>query len=281
MQILYAAAALGGAGIVFGLLLAVAARVFAVKTDPRIEEVKEALPGANCGACGYAGCSGFAEAVVKGTAPIDGCIPGGSDTINAVACVLGQEPCGSISKVAVVFCIGDRDSAVDSFEYDGVQDCSLAQNYGGGFKACSYGCLGLGSCVKACPFDAIKMQKNGLPLVDEERCGGCGLCSKACPRDIIKILPKSKEGHLVLCNSHDRGKNVTRACKVGCTACTACVKACPQEAIAMENNLAVIDLDKCNDCRECTFKCRPGTIHARSSNFEEITGKKTAVSAGA
>ena len=139
----------------------------------------------------------------------------------------------------------------------------MAGKYGGGFKACADGCLGLGSCVRACPFDALIMGPNGLPVVDEERCTGCGLCAKACPRGVIKMLPQGNEGHLVLCNSHARGKAVKEACEVGCMACKACVKACPKEAITMEDNLAVIDLTKCDDCGECVLKCRPGTIHPR------------------
>lgn len=264
MQIVYAAATLGGLGLVFGVLLALAARFFAVQTDPRVDAVREVLPGANCGACGYAGCTNFAEGVVAGEAPLDGCIPGGNDVITDMGAILGREVTHSIPLVATVFCIGDDAKAHSAFVYDGIRDCSIAQKYGGGFKECTYGCLGLGSCVIACPFEAIAMSPAGLPVVDQEKCGGCGLCAKACPRDIIKILPKGDKGHLVLCNSHDRGKTVTRACTVGCMACNACVKACPETAITMENNLAVIDLEKCTDCGECVLKCRPGTIHPRS-----------------
>lgn len=264
-QLLYAAAALGGVGIVFGALLALAARFFAVKTDPRVDAVREVLPGVNCGACGYPGCTGFAEAVVEGSAPMDGCIPGGTDTIYEIAAVLGQEAVESKPLVAAVFCIGDSRKAKDLFVYDGIQDCAVAMKYANGFKACSYGCLGLGSCVGACPFEAITMASNGLPVVNQEKCMGCGLCSRTCPRQIIKILPKGDAGHLVLCTSQDRGKSVSQACEVGCIACKACVKACPQEAIAMQGNLAVIDLAKCTDCGECVLKCKPVTIYPRSN----------------
>jgi len=263
VQVLYAVAALGGIGILFGVLLALVARFFAVQSDPRVEAVREVLPGANCGACGYAGCTNFAEAVVGGEAKIDGCIPGGSETAKEIAALLGQEAIETVPLVATVFCIGDNRMAKDLFVYDGIQDCAVAMKYANGFKACTYGCLGLGNCVRACPFEAITIGPGGLPVVDKEKCNGCGLCAKACPRNIIQILPKGTAGHLVLCASHDRGKSVTLACEVGCMACKACVKACPQEAITMQDNLAVIDLEKCDDCGECVAACKPGTIHPR------------------
>ena len=265
MLIIYAIAALGLIGLIFGLFLATAARVFAVKTEPLVEAVKEVLPGVNCGACGYAGCVNFAEAVAHGEAPSNGCIPGGDDTAKDVATVMGQEVTESISLVATLFCIGDYARAEDRYIYEGIEDCAVAGQFNGGFKSCSYGCLGLGNCVRACPFDAIRMGSHGLPVVNEDKCSGCGLCAKECPRDLIKILPQSAEGHLVLCSSHDRGKSVSRACEVGCIACKACVKVCPQEAIEMEDNLAVIDLEKCDDCGKCVEKCPTGTIHQRAS----------------
>lgn len=265
MLIIYAIAALGLIGLIFGLFLATAARVFAVESDPRVEAVKEVLPGVNCGACGYAGCVNFAEAVAHGEAPANGCIPGGEDTIKDIAAVLGQEVSESIKLVATLFCIGDNAKAEDRFIYEGVEDCSVAGVFYGGFKTCGYGCLGLGNCVRACPFEAIGMGSHGLPVVDNSKCHGCGLCVKACPRDLIKILPLSEQGHLVLCSSNDRGKSVSNACEVGCIACKACIKACAQDAITMEDNLAVIDLEKCNDCGECVLKCKPGTIHRRSA----------------
>ena len=283
MQILYAVAALGGVALVFGALLGVVARFFTVDSDSRVEAVREALPGANCGACGYAGCNNFAEAVVEGKAPTNGCIPGGSGAAAAIAAALGQEAAATVPMVATVFCLGDKNKARDLFVYDGIKDCAVAEKYGGGFKACADGCLGLGSCVRACPFDAIAMGRNGLPVVDEKQCTGCGLCARACPRGIIKMLPQGDQGHLVLCNSHARGKAVTQACEVGCMACRACVKACPREAIAMENNLAVIDLAKCDDCGKCVLKCRPGTIHPRREKgaAKNATAAKAAASASA
>jgi len=261
--IVYAIAALGLIGLIFGLLLAMAARFFAVQTDPLIESIKEALPGANCGACGYAGCSNFAEAVAAGEVKANACIPGGNETAQTIAGLLGQEAGDASQPLATVFCIGDCYKASDRYIYDGVQDCTVASDFVGGFKSCASGCLGLGNCVRVCMFSAIRLGEHGLPVVDHDQCTGCGLCLTACPRRIIQILPKGKEGHLVLCSSHERGKSVSAACEVGCIACKACVKACPQEAIEMVDNLAVINLEKCDDCGECVLKCKPGTIHRR------------------
>lgn len=279
MLIIYAITALGLIGLFFGLFLAIAARVFAVETDPRVEAVKEILPGANCGACGYAGCSKFAEAVINGEVDPGGCIPGGEEVVNEIASVLGIEVSSTAPPVATVFCIGDIYRAADRFIYDGVEDCTVADQMYGGFKACTYGCLGLGNCARACPFDAIRMGTHGLPVVDIEKCTGCGLCVKECPRNLIQMLPPGNEGHLALCSSQDRGKAVSKVCEVGCIACKACVKACPQEAIEMDGKLAVIDLGKCNDCGDCVEKCPPGTIHPRSALPSEKEAKASAASA--
>lgn len=284
MQIFYAIIALGLIGLLFGVLLSLAARVFAVKVDPRVDQVKDVLPGANCGACGYAGCVQFAEAVVRGEADPGGCIPGAGDTSKALADVLGLVVGEAEALVATVFCIGDNTKAADLFIYDGVEDCAVAGRFNGGFKACGYGCLGLGNCARVCPFDAIDIGPHGLPVVDQEACTGCGLCVKACPRDLIETLPRrSNQGHLVLCSSHDRGKSVSKTCSVGCIACKACVKACPQEAIDMEDKLAVIDLDKCDDCGACVPVCPPVTIYPRTAipaNLDELEKKPAAVAAG-
>jgi len=260
MVMLYAALTLGGIGVIFGILLSVAAKVFAVEVDERVEAINECLPGANCGACGYAGCSNFAEAVCKGEAEAGDCIPGGKETSQEIAKILGQDCAEQVPLVAVVYCIGDRNNARDSFVYHGSPSCKHAAQMAGGFKACAYGCLGMGDCVDACPFDAMEMGDHGLPEIDRDRCEGCGLCVKACPRDIIKTVPQDFQYYQVLCNSRDRGKSVLNACSVGCNACRACIKACPQEAIALDNNLAVIDMNKCDGCGECVAKCRQGTI---------------------
>ncbi len=266
MIFIYAIAALGLIGLLFGLGLATAAKVFHVETDPRVEEVNDLLPGANCGACGYPGCMKFAEAVVKGEVGPDDCIPGGEEVSREIASLLGKETSSSSTPpLATVFCIGDIYRTTDSFIYDGVKDCAIDASFYDGHKACSYGCLGWGNCVRVCPFDAIRMGSHGLPVVDPEKCTGCELCAKECPRDLIKMLPRGDEGYLALCTSQDRGKTVSKACEVGCIACKACVKVCPVDAIEMDGKLAVIDLEKCTDCGDCEEKCPPGTIHRRTA----------------
>jgi Na+-translocating ferredoxin:NAD+ oxidoreductase RNF subunit RnfB len=247
---------IGGLGLIFGGLLAYTAQRFAVEEDARVETICDLLPGANCGACGFPGCINFAEKVVKGEAAVDCCVPGGKGVCDNICEVLGVESVASeIKKMAEVYCIGTKDVAYDKFVYHGVPDCKAAMMYGGGFKACKYGCLGLGTCVGICPFDAMHMGANGLPQVDVERCTGCGVCAKACPRGVIRIVNADRTGKVVLCNSKDRGKATRQACEVGCIGCKACVKACPNEAVVVEDNLAYIDSTKCDDCGKCVEAC--------------------------
>ncbi len=159
-------------------------------------------------------------------------------------------------KIAEVYCLGTKDVAANKFEYYGVPDCKAAMMYSGGFKACKYGCLGLGTCVEVCPFDALHMGENGLPVVDTDRCTGCGICAKACPRGVIRIVDADRRGYVVLCNSKDRGKATRDACEVGCIGCKACIKACPNEAVVVEDYLAYIDSAKCDDCGKCVEACK-------------------------
>jgi len=234
--------ALGGLGLLFGVGLAFAAKKFAVKVDPRVEEIVEILPGANCGACGQPGCSAYAEAVVAGQTPPNKCSPGGQEVAEKISQILGltgveaEEP-----KVAVVQCQGGKAEAKEKFIYEGIQDCSAAELVGGGHKACEYGCLGLGSCVKACPFDAMYMSDNGLPVVIEDKCTGCNVCVVTCPRDIMALIPRSQKVFLG-CVSQDKLKAVKSVCSVGCFACKICTtpKVTPSGAIKMEGNLPVI-----------------------------------------
>ena len=234
--------ALGGLGLLFGVGLAYAAKKFAVKVDPRVEEIVEILPGANCGACGQPGCSAYAEAVVAGQTPPNKCSPGGQEVAEKISQILGltgveaEEP-----KVAVVQCQGGKAEAKEKFIYEGIQDCSAAELVGGGHKACEYGCLGLGSCVKACPFDAMYMSDNGLPVVIEDKCTGCNVCVVTCPRDIMALIPRSQKVFLG-CVSQDKLKAVKSVCSVGCFACKICTtpKVTPSGAIKMEGNLPVI-----------------------------------------
>ncbi len=256
MDLVMALVVIGGLGLIFGGVLAFAANKFYVEEDPRVETICDLLPGANCGACGFPGCVAFAEQVVAGNASVDACIPGGGGTCDNICEVLGVESVASEGrKIAEVYCIGSPDVAPEKFEYHGVEDCQAAALFHGGFKACKYGCLGLGTCARACPFGGVTMGENKLPIIDLSRCTACGSCVKACPRDIIRIVDADRVGKTVLCNSKDKGKATRQACEIGCTGCKACLKACPQEAITVEDNLAYIDHTKCDDCGECVEAC--------------------------
>lgn len=250
--ILNAIAVLFVLGAAFGLGLAVASRKLTVESDPRIDEIEELLPGANCGGCGYPGCRGLAEAIVAGAAPVTGCPVLKEHT--PIAEVMGVETEAVEPMVAKVRCAGGLQEAGQRFIYIGVEDCTAAQNLGGGAKACTYGCLGLGSCVKVCPFGAMKMSDNALPVVDEEKCTGCGQCVSACPRDLIALLPPG-EPVTVYCRNKDKGPVVRKICQTGCIGCGICVKQCDQGAITLKDNLAVIDPAKCNRCGSCIAKC--------------------------
>ncbi|MGE5574259.1 MAG: RnfABCDGE type electron transport complex subunit B [Bacteroidota bacterium] len=256
---------LGLMGAVFGLALAFAARKFAVEQDPRQDRIAEILPGANCGGCGFPGCSGLAAAIVAGKAPVDGCPVGGQSVAAKVAAIMGVDAGVARERtVARVFCQGSPDNCGSRFMYDGLSDCRAAQIVGGGAKACTYGCLGLGSCAAACTFDALHMGPDGLPVVDEGECTSCGRCVSACPRGIIQLVPAS-QSVTVLCRSHERGAEVRKTCKVGCIGCGLCAKVCPAGAITVENNLAVIDPAKCDACGKCVEKCPTKCIVIRGA----------------
>jgi len=232
---------MGILALFFAVFLFVAYTRLAVKDDPRIDAIAESLPGANCGGCGYPGCRQYAEAIVKkeGRVPIDLCAPGGQDSIERIAAIMGVEAKAVVPKVAVVLCGGTRELAEDRAVYIGAWSCREEHLVTGGHKACTYGCLGLGDCVEACPFDAMYMGEDGLPVVIEEKCTACGKCVEACPRGIMQLVPKTQRV-LVRCVNHDKGAVARKVCKVSCIACTKCVKAAPAGAMRMENFLAVI-----------------------------------------
>lgn len=255
---------LGGMGLIFGAGLAYASKKFAVEVDPRITAVRDALPGANCGGCGFPGCDGFASAVVEGNAPVDGCPVASTEAVEAIASVMGKEVASGTKMVARVICSGGTDKSKDDFEYYGVEDCKAANMFKGGSKSCKYGCLGLGTCAKVCPFDAIEITEDRLAVINVEKCTGCGKCIEECPKDVITMVPYDQEVH-VDCNSKEKGKNVKQKCDVGCIGCQLCVKACPFDAITFENNLAKIDYSKCKNCMICAQKCPTKAI---SANFE-------------
>jgi len=236
--------ALAGLALLASFGLAMAARVFAVEIDPRVEAIEEALPGANCGACGLPGCSELAKRIAEGKADVDACPVGGAAVARMIAGIMGSSfEGGGDRSVALVLCGGDDSVAARRFYYNGIYDCNSAALLFGGDKTCSYGCLGLGTCAGVCPFGAIDMLPSGLAVVDPEKCAGCTKCVSACPKGIIKMVPYGKRVH-ILCSSHDKGGKVRKACKVGCIACRKCVKEAPEGAIAMDENLAVVDYSK-------------------------------------
>ncbi len=252
-EILIPVAVLGVMGLVFGLLLGVAAKIFAVKKDERIEKIEGALPGANCGGCGYAGCSAYASSIVNDGALITLCSAGGQKVADEIALIMGMKAEKMEKCSARVFCKGATDKANVKLEYRGAKDCFAANRIAGGPKECAYGCIGLGSCVSVCKFDAISVV-DGVAIVNPEKCTACGACVKKCPKNIIKIVPQSKH-HAVLCSNQDKGPVAKNLCKESCLGCKVCEKNCPSEAIKVDNFLARIDYDKCIDCGVCSEKC--------------------------
>ena len=227
--ILFPILVVGGLGVLFGIILGIAAIKFRVERDPKIDSIREALPGANCGGCGFAGCSGLAAAIAKGEAEVGSCPVGGAAVAAKIGAIMGQEVGESVREVAFVKCGGDCEKAKQEYEYHGLSDCTMVNMMqDGGPKACSYGCLGDGSCVQACPFDAIHIV-NGVAVVDKEACKACGKCVAVCPKHLIEIVPYDQK-HLVKCNSQDKGKAVMQACTAGCIGCKMCEKACKFEA---------------------------------------------------
>jgi len=255
--ILIAVVSMGAIGVFFAGFLAFASKKFAIEEDPRIGQILEVLPGANCGGCGFAGCSNFAAAVVAGEAECNGCPVGGADVAAKVAEIMGMDDADLSAEklVAKVMCGGDSGKCENKYRYVGVEDCvAAAKMPGGGPKGCQYGCMGFGSCVRVCPADAITITDGGIAVVDKEKCISCTKCVAACPKNIIKMVPYSKEVH-VICSSPEPGKVVNKTCKVGCIACKKCEKVCNFDAIHVENNLAAVDYDKCTECMECVKAC--------------------------
>lgn len=263
-NIISAVVIVGAVGLIFGLLLAIASVIFKVETDERIGKIEEVLPGANCGACGYAGCSAYAHAVVEKNAPVDCCSVGKDKVARQVGGIMGRAVAATEPKIAKVLCAGNCEKAKNKYDYSGIDSCASAAALSGGPKACSAGCMGFGDCVSVCKFGAIKIA-DGIACIDEEKCTSCGMCVKVCPKGIIKLMPKDKP-YAVLCSSHKTGKEVNAVCSAGCIACRICEKNCPEEAIKVENNLAVIDYSKCVSCGICAEKCPKKVIKIGSVN---------------
>jgi Na+-translocating ferredoxin:NAD+ oxidoreductase RNF subunit RnfB len=256
----FTAAFLLGISAVFGMGLAFAAKKYAVKEDPRVEQVSEFLAHAHCGACGYPGCRQYAEAVVTNPdVKPNLCTPGGAASAEAVARITGKVAEITEPRIARVFCQGGCSKSVRRFKYEGIKDCKAAILASGGDKACIYGCLGYGSCSRACPFGAITMREENLPVIDPVKCTACGVCAQTCPTKVIEILPMAKEV-LVSCHSKDKGPVTKKNCQMGCIACGLCVKVCPYNAVKVTNYLSRIDLDKCKVCGLCITKCPTNAI---------------------
>ncbi len=267
-SILYPVLSIGGLGVLFGAGLGFAGVKFKVEQDERIPLVRECLPGANCGGCGFAGCDAFAEAVVSGKAKTNGCPVGGASVGAKVAAVMGLEASETEKMVAFVKCNGNCEVSSSKYNYYGMEDCSMENALAGGAKGCSYGCLGDGNCVKACNFGAISIV-NGVAVVDKEKCTACGQCVAVCPKQLIEIIPYKSKVH-VSCNSKDNGKNVRANCSVGCIGCTLCQKNCKFDAVYIENFLAKIDYSKCVSCGICTQKCPTKAISKEGSQNKVI-----------
>ncbi len=260
-SIMYPVISIGGLGLLFGVGLGYAGIKFEVEADPKVPLVREALPGANCGGCGLAGCDAFADAVVKGTAPVNGCPVGGAYVSQKIANIMGVTVSTEVRKVAFVKCKGNCSVASNKYKYNGMEDCNVAvQLAGAGAKSCQFGCMGLGSCVKVCAFDAIHVV-DGVSVVDPEKCTSCGKCLKACPKRMIKMVPENKNVR-VSCNSYDNGKVVKSHCSVGCIGCKLCQKACEFDAITVQSFLATVDYKKCTKCGKCVEKCPTKAIAA-------------------
>ena len=262
---------LAGIGLFFGLLLSVAKIKLYVEKDARIDLIKEALPGANCGACGFPGCAGYATKIVMENSKMSLCPVGGSETVGKIAAIMGTDSVETITPLtARIHCHGGNAVTTQRFTYSGPKSCVAANDTMGGSKTCSFGCLGFGDCVSACLFDAIHMGKNGIPIVDLDKCTGCNNCVIECPRNIIELVPASIET-VVLCKNTEKLSAMKKGCSVGCTGCKLCEKNCPEAAITITSFCASIDYLKCNNCMKCVEVCSIPVIHPieKSKKYQE------------
>lgn len=253
MGILSATVVVGTIGLFIGITLVAAGKKFYVETDPREAAVREQLPGNNCGACGYAGCDAVAAAIVKGEAEVNACPVCSADASAAISTVMGVDAVAAARCVAFVHCAGDCTHSPIHSNYIGIADCRAAASSNLFARSCNYGCLGYGSCVKVCKYDAISV-RDGLAQVDTARCVGCGMCAAVCPRHLIQILPT---GHTmaIQCASHEQGAAMRKACTAGCLGCSLCIRQCDNNAVSVRENLAQIDPALCIGCGMCAEKC--------------------------
>lgn len=261
MEILIAILVLGTLGLIFGIGLAIASKKLAVAANPKLDQVQHLLPGSNCGACGNPGCFGFAESLLGGKSVVEGCRVCSDESREKIAKVLGLALEKQTKKIAILNCNGGL-RVKNKYLYDGVNDCIGANLVLGGQKICVFACLGFGTCVKVCPFGALSMSAEALPVVDKVKCRACNKCVLICPKKLFSLVAVANTVY-VACSSHDAGKDVKSVCSVGCIACKLCEKACKFDAIQVIDNLAVIDYHKCTSCGECVKVCPAKTILVR------------------
>lgn len=266
MEILYAILIVAGIGVLCAVLLVVASHFMSVPVDEKEQKVRECLPGANCGACGYTGCDGYAKALADGSETRTNlCIPGSDKVAKDVAKVLGVEAADVIEQVAFVHCLGDCEKKTFKHEYQGIETCAAAKTLYGGEADCTYGCLGYGDCARVCPVDAICIE-NGIAHVDPRKCIGCGLCAKTCPNNVIGLIDDIEKA-VITCNNKEKGAVARKKCSNACIKCKKCEKACPLGAIKV-NDIAVIDYSICEGCGACVDVCPTGCISKL-----DLTGK--------
>ena len=253
-DIMFAAFMIGGIGLIVGIFLGIASKVFAVPVDEKEAAINEVLPGANCGGCGYSGCAALAAAIAKGDAPVSACIVGQKHVADQIADIMGTNAEVSEKMVAFVRCIGNCERTSEKYDYSGTKSCMMTRVAPtGGPKSCRFGCTGFGDCVRACDFDAIHIE-NGISVVDKEKCVDCKKCMKACPKGLIVEVPYKAKAHIG-CVNQEKGRPVISNCKSGCISCTKCVNECPFDAIEMVNGFPVIDYEKCRNCGKCIKAC--------------------------
>lgn len=254
MNILIPVVVVAVIGLIAGLGLSIASVVMAVPVNEKAEKIREVLPGANCGACGYSGCDAYALALAEGAKVLTLCSPGGADVAAEIGAVLGTSVGAIKAKSAVVRCNGSCQNTENAYDYDGIDSCTMAAQLLSGPGKCKYGCIGLGDCADACEYDAISV-RNGVAVVDKHLCKSCKKCVLACPKSLIRIEDVSEPKSYVICHNKDKGAQTRKVCKMGCIGCMKCKKVCPTGAISVIDNLAKIDVKKCNKCNRCITEC--------------------------